>query len=68
MRSISLLIVLLGLTGCATSQEQGPSGPAENIPSYSAGLAEINEVLTSAELVLREGVPLLVLPPERGPP
>jgi len=59
MRSTSLLIVLLALTGCAASQEQGPYGPAENIPS---NLRMVNDELGKMELTLLEGIPTLVGP------
>jgi uncharacterized protein YceK len=59
---IPALIVLLALSGCATSQEQGPYGPAENMPSFSAGIAEINAELAKWELTFLDGVPVLVGP------
>jgi len=63
MRSTSLLIVLLGLSGCSTSQDTKGVSPAENIPSYSAGIAEINAELASKwSLTALEGVPVLVGP------
>jgi uncharacterized protein YceK len=60
MRSTSLLIVLLALSGCSTSQEQGPYGPAENITS---NLRMVNEALASKwSLTALGGVPVLVGP------
>ena len=62
MRSTSLLIVLLALSGCNTVQEQGPHGPAENIPVIYADVAEINEVLGKYALMRVDGIPTLVGP------
>lgn len=53
------LIVCTILAACSTSQEQGPYGPAENIPS---NLRMVNEELGMWELTLLEGVPVLVGP------
>ena len=59
MRLTSLLIVLLALSGCSTSQEQGPYGPAENIPS---NLRMVNEALAGYRLMAIDDLPVLVGP------
>jgi hypothetical protein len=57
MRSTSLLIVLLGLTGCATSQDtKGVSPPTLD------SIVEVNRALQGYALMGVDDVPMLVGP------
>ncbi len=58
----ALLVTCAALAACSTSQDTRGVSPAENIPSYSAGIAEINEELAKMELTLLDGFPVLVGP------
>ena len=61
-RLTALFVACAALAACSTSQEQGPYGPAENIPVIYADVAEINEVLGKYALVRVDGIPTLVGP------
>lgn len=61
--STALVVGCLALSGCASHQEQGPYGPAENIPVIYADVAEINAELASKwSLTALDGIPTLVGP------
>lgn len=62
IHAAAALIVCTILSGCASSQEQGPHGPAENIPVITADIAEINEVLAGYRLMAIDDLPVLVGP------
>lgn len=62
MRPTLTVLVCAALASCAVSKEQGPYGPAENIPVIYADVAEINAVLAGYRLMAIDDYPVLVGP------